>query len=79
MKKSEYRQIISQQTKMIKDLENKNKALCEYCKRLGGNKRTRLKIIANLCDLSNKLGDECMIPESKVVQMCIEAVKKAYV
>lgn len=76
MKKSEYRAIICNQTKMIKDLQSQNEALKTYCKQ---NNRQRLKIIARLCDLANKMTDECMIPESQVVQKCIEEVKKAYV
>lgn len=72
MKKKEYRRIICTQTDMIKELKAKNEALKTY------SKRNKLRIIGGLCDLSNELTDECMIPESEVVKMCIEVVKKAY-
>lgn len=76
MKKKHYRSIICNQTKMIKDLKEQNEALKKTCR---ANRRMRLSIIARLCDLSNRIGDECMMPESEVVQKCIEEVKKVYV
>lgn len=76
MKKKEYRKIIVQQTEMIKSLQEQNEALKKTVIDL---RRDRLRVIGNLCDLSNRMNDECMIPESDVVQMCIEEVKKAYV
>lgn len=83
MKKKEYRKIIVELTKMNKALEESNKALKLQCLKLNRqnsvNKRARLRIIGSLSQLSNELGAECMIPESEVVQKCIEAVKKAYV
>lgn len=80
MKKKEYRQIIVNQTKIIRGLEEKNEALKEQSKKLNAShRRNRLKIIGGLSALSNQMGGECMIPESEVVQKCIEVVKAYYV
>lgn len=76
MKKSEYRKIIVELTNMNKALQEQNEALKKTCVDL---RRERLRVIGSLCDLSNHMNDECMMPESEVVQLCIEAVKKAYV
>lgn len=73
MKKKEYRAIICNQTEQIKRLREQNEALKK------SYKRAKLGTVARLVDLSVKIGNECMIPESKVVDMCIEEVKKAYV
>jgi len=76
MKKKQYRSVIISQTQLIKQLTEQNEALKRTCNDL---RRDRLRVIGSLCDLSNRLDDECMIPETEVVKMCIEAVKKAYV
>lgn len=80
MTKKQYREIICEQTELIKALKEQNTALKRSCLKLNSqNRRNRLRVIASLCRLSAGMTDECMIPESEVVQMCIEEVKKAYV
>lgn len=80
MKKKEYRKIIVELTKMNKSLEESNKALKEQCLRLNANhRRGKIHVIAKLWELQLNIGAECMIPESEVVQKCIEAVKEYYV
>lgn len=72
MTKGQYVSIICTQTDYIKQLKEQNEALKKSLRR---ERRNRLRAVGKLCILANEMKDECMIPESEVVQMCIEAVK----
>lgn len=76
MKKKKYKEIIRLNRDVIEKLYAQNK---ELKREIRQHNRNKLTLIACLCDLSNKVGSECMMPESEVVQKCIEVIKENYV